>query len=270
MHRSSPFHRVQLWNGKCFTKSSLFELGFTLHIGHHGLPCPSNGDGMDLWEDHFDEDDMEPSTDDLILITIKGQSIVIVHSSGIFQHHINWCTCHGAAKKHIQLLREGLFPATTTSPKTAFTFDVLDHFYMDSHVCKTAAMSFFQKLCHFTNNAFPGTVPVCKWVFMHSSECWDFDQDRYRELLHVSRQWWHLLALKCFGYGHEDQQPSHGDLAYFCPACPQPGVNVPKDWDGSANGWVIINMISCTIGCITLYFYQPLLLYSQPLSLWIY
>jgi hypothetical protein len=146
-------------------KSSLFELGFTLHIGHHGLPCPRNDDGMDLWEDHS-EDDIEHSTDDPMdvptEVRIKGQAIVIVHSSGIFRHYTSWCTCHGAAKKHIQLLREGLFPATTTSPKTAFTFDVLDHFYMDSHVCKTAAMSFYQKLRCFTNNAFPGTVPVCK------------------------------------------------------------------------------------------------------------
>jgi hypothetical protein len=57
-------------------------------------------------------------------------------------------------------------------------------------------------------------------------------QDRYRELLRVSRQWRHLQALKRFGFGHEEgQQPGNGDLALFCPACPQPGVNLPQGWE---------------------------------------
>src|SRR5882724_11043610 len=37
---------------------------------------------------------------------------------------------------------------------------VLDHFYMDAMECKTAGLSFFQKLRRFTNNAAPASVPV--------------------------------------------------------------------------------------------------------------
>jgi len=56
-------------------------------------------------------------------------------------------------------------------------------------------------------------------------------QNRYRELMRVSRQWRDLLARKRFGYGHDaDKKPGNGDLALFCPACPQPGVNLPDDW----------------------------------------
>jgi hypothetical protein len=34
-----------------------------------------------------------------------------------------------------------------------------------------------------------------------------------------------------FGFGHDrDRQPGNGDLADFCPACPQPGINLPEDW----------------------------------------
>ncbi|KAI6137012.1 hypothetical protein F5141DRAFT_1059940 [Pisolithus sp. B1] len=39
-----------------------------------------------------------------------------------------------------------LFPASISKPKTAFTFDVLDHFLIDALECKTSAMSFYQKL----------------------------------------------------------------------------------------------------------------------------
>ena len=33
---------------------------------------------------------------------------------------------------------------------------------------------------------------------------------------------------KMVGFGHDlHRKPGNGDLAYFCPACPQPGVNLP-------------------------------------------
>jgi len=77
-----------------------------------------------------------------------------------FHHHIQWCACTGSPPHHIQLFRHGLFSASVIQPKTAFTFDVLDHFYMDSMECKTAGLSFFQKLRRFTNNAAPASIPV--------------------------------------------------------------------------------------------------------------
>jgi hypothetical protein len=62
-------------------------------------------------------------------------------------------------------------------------------------------------------------------------------QNRYRELLRVSRSWRDLHARKRFGFGHEtDKTPGNGDLALFCPACPQPGINLPKNWKNDI-GW---------------------------------
>lgn len=42
-----------------------------------------------------------------------------------------------------------------------------------------------------------------------------------------------------FGFGHaQDRMPGVGDLALFCPACPQPGINLPPDWkDDRDKGW---------------------------------
>ncbi|KAI5985315.1 hypothetical protein EDC04DRAFT_2913872 [Pisolithus marmoratus] len=105
-----------------------------------------------------------------------------------------------------------LFLASISKPKTAFTFDVLDHFLIDALECKTSAMSFYQKLKRFTNNAFP-------------------ERDRYRELMRVSWLWRDLKHRKWFGFGHDmEQDPGDRGLALFCPACPQPGVNLPADW----------------------------------------
>ncbi|KAI6166492.1 hypothetical protein EDD17DRAFT_1752630 [Pisolithus thermaeus] len=73
-------------------------------------------------------------------------------------------------------------------------------------------MSFYQKLKRFTNNAFP-------------------ERDRYRELMRVSWLWRDLKHRKWFGFGHDaEKDPGDGGLALYCPACPQPGLNLPADW----------------------------------------
>src|SRR5882724_7465550 len=61
-------------------------------------------------------------------------------------------------------------------------------------------------------------------------------QNHYRELLHVSFQWWNLQALKRFRFGNgQSQEPSPGDLALFCLAFPQPGINLPEGWEYDSN-----------------------------------
>jgi len=72
--------------------------------------------------------------------------MVLVDSHGVFKHHVAWCGCSGAADQPMQLFQAKLFPSSWIRMETAFTFDVLDHFYIDGLECKTAALSFFQKL----------------------------------------------------------------------------------------------------------------------------
>ncbi|KAI6102043.1 hypothetical protein EV401DRAFT_2061243 [Pisolithus croceorrhizus] len=114
----------------------------------------------------------------------------------------------------IQRSQAILFPASISKPKTAFTFDVLDHLLIDALECKTSTMSFYEKLKRFTNNAFPKMVP-----------------DRYRELMRVSQLWRDLKHRKWFGFGHDaEKDPGDGGLALSCPACSQPGLNLPAQW----------------------------------------
>ncbi|KAG2067044.1 hypothetical protein BDR04DRAFT_1028552 [Suillus decipiens] len=58
--------------------------------------------------------------------TINGLAILtaltIIHSTGVFVHNVVWCSCPGTKnQRHLQLLKAGLFPASTTRPQTAFT-----------------------------------------------------------------------------------------------------------------------------------------------------
>ncbi|KAI6034671.1 hypothetical protein BKA83DRAFT_4461027 [Pisolithus microcarpus] len=204
-HRNLPFHKVQRWNGTHYQATSLMELGFLWHVGHGGVPCPQAQENPNPEESGYVSGEGPPN-----------YRSVALHTEGIFTHEISWCSCPGSdpIDSHLSLLRERLFPASISKPKTAFTFDVLNHFLIDALECKTSAMSFYQKLKRFTNNTFPDRVP-----------------DRYRELMRVSRLWRDLKHRKWFGFGHDTElDPGEGGLALFCPACPQPGINLPPDW----------------------------------------
>lgn len=37
------------------------------------------------------------------------------------------------------------------------------------------------------------------------------------------------------GCAHREEEPSAGELALFCAACPQPGINLPDDWEAEAD-----------------------------------
>lgn len=54
--------------------------------------------------------------------------------------------------------------------------------------------------------------------------------------MRVSRAWRDLMNRKRAGFGHDsDKLPGHGDLAIFCAACPQPGINLPDNWKSQYN-----------------------------------
>ncbi|KAG1819831.1 uncharacterized protein BJ212DRAFT_1237613, partial [Suillus subaureus] len=118
-HQHHPFHNLQLWNGKFYQSTTLWDHRYIIHLGHEG---------------------------DTIYDTQLGLSnLVIVHSTGVYSHYVSWCQCPGADKdRHLHLLKVRLFPASITHPQSAFTFDVLDHFLIDALKCKTLAMSFYQ------------------------------------------------------------------------------------------------------------------------------
>src|SRR3981189_77002 len=178
-HQHLPFHRVRHWNGQFFTSSSLYAEGYILYLGHGGKPCPHNPGTTIPAEDSFvenlnllQEEDMrtEEVVDEVeeeIEVdeswgdeTVPQSKLVVVHTTGVFQHSVRWCYCPGCPRRHLQLLRARLYPASMKRPKTVFTFDVLDHSTADAMECKTPAQSFFRKLRRLTNNAFPQRVPV--------------------------------------------------------------------------------------------------------------
>ncbi|KAG1767881.1 hypothetical protein EV702DRAFT_979832 [Suillus placidus] len=205
VHSHMPFHRISQWTGGFFKDTSLTKIGLEIHLGHQGKPCP---EVTEEWYDTDDEGDC--FTENLWVPLVNDPWMTtVVDMSGLHSLMIRFCRCADVLSPDMQLFETGLFPASFTSPKTAFTFAVLDDFLLDNLECGTSAMNYYSKLRRITSSVFPHLVP-----------------DRYRELMRVGRQWRQLKQLKWHGFGHEKRQPKAGELALFCPACPQPRVNV--------------------------------------------
>lgn len=92
--------------------------------------------------------------------------IVVVDVSGVHFRKIRYCACHDSEPFHMQLLNSNLFPATIETPRTAFTFAVLDDFIRDNLECGTSASNYYNKLRRITSNSCPHLVVVM--VPLHS------------------------------------------------------------------------------------------------------
>jgi CxC2 like cysteine cluster associated with KDZ transposases len=147
----------------------------------------------------------------------------VIHVNGVHHLALVTCSCLGTESIHANLMSCRLIPTTFKRYRTLFTAVVLDDFRISNLECKVSAYQYYNKLRRLTNPAAPGNVPSF-----------------YHELLRLSRLWRWMKKLKWAGYGHrsaDPKTPKSGELANFCPACPQPGINLPPNWKDDKNRW---------------------------------
>ena len=262
-HSKSPFHRVQQFNGRYFEKSDLDALGLVLDLREHPQECISHTKCMEEWPESEgeassdDDDDSEATvagegwdqsqgcfTDDQRSdwrSDWKQSNLIIISSTGIFKRSVRWCTCVNSPDPYVQLIRAKLFPASFKHPETAFTFEVLDHFHIDTLEYKMAAMNFMGKIVQVSNEAFPERFQCINQYFPQCCMSYNLHKDRYRELLRVSREWRDLHNRIRAGAVHDwPDSLVKGGLALFCPACPQVEINTPleTEWNNE-DRWVL-------------------------------
>lgn len=158
----------------------------------------------------------------------------IVHTNGL--HHLAMvsCQCRGAALLPCDLMASGLVPASFQRIRTLFSIHLLDFFRLCNLEMKASAYQFYHLLRRLTAPTAPAEVV-----------------DLYNEFRRMSRLWRWMKKLKWAGYGHNGKNPTNvapGELANYCPACPQPGINLPEDWKDDPNRCVAF-CLSHTVGC---------------------
>ncbi|KAG6828010.1 hypothetical protein H0H92_009670 [Tricholoma furcatifolium] len=185
-----PECQTEEWNGLFYIKASLKSLGLRIQLGHPRGSLCSN-----------------PQVS-------PGDDFVVIDLGGIYEVGLDFCGCGQANQLHtVQLLRQRLYPATTTNPKSAVTFRTLETYEMLSYSSKISCFEFYQSLSRLSDNT--GTEMVKGFLLM-------------------VRQWRYLRMMKRAGRGHDPDGAvagtKEGECAILCPACPQPGINLPDGW----------------------------------------
>lgn len=145
----------------------------------------------------------------------------IVHTNGL--HHLAMvsCRCRGTHSLPCDLIASRLLPTSFKNIRTLFSAQVLDYFRLCNLEMKASAYQFYHLLRRLTLPTAPAEVA-----------------DLYNEFRRMSRLWRWMKKLKWAGYGHNGKSPmdvGRGELANYCAACPQPGINLPENWKEDVN-----------------------------------
>ncbi|KAJ7018432.1 hypothetical protein C8F04DRAFT_1277733 [Mycena alexandri] len=199
-HQDTPLHGVEMWKDGRFERTTLKTLGLRIQLGH-GKPNNARPRQGRCANPHRAVDD----------------DFVVIDVHRIHEVAVDFCGCETAQPHDIQLLRARWYPCTGKHPRTASTFRVLKRFCLMPLESHCAAKEFYMSIVRESDNT--GTVLI---------------RDRYDEFLRMTREWRHIEMLKRAGRGHdpagvEATQP--GECALLCPACPQPGKNLPPGWE---------------------------------------
>ncbi|KAF5319975.1 hypothetical protein D9611_011068 [Ephemerocybe angulata] len=230
-HRTEPFHRVERWVADHWVPAWLWHVGTIICLGHGMQPCPRYQATREALEkrctniNEVDDFSGDPSFGAKPAKTTigSGEVVAFVHTNGYHHLPVFTCFCPTSPPDEVQYLRHSFYPTTSKSVSTVFTFEVLKHVHLLKVHTHMASDSYSDVLRRLTNSSFPlETI------------------DRRRELARVWQQYNHLTNLKRNGFAHsgKGKTPSEGDLALFCPACPQVDVNIPENWKTLGSQWL--------------------------------
>src|ERR1700748_3214806 len=104
----------------------------------------------------------------------RSDSLTVLHTNGFHKVHVVFCGCssdEAALLDRNQLLRARLFPASPETPKTAFTFAMLDLFCHLSTQGKLTTHDYYLSLLHLTDNSGVDGWHVSMFYFFYFSIC---------------------------------------------------------------------------------------------------
>src|ERR1700678_3560203 len=169
------------------------------------------GDGDEKLEEHA-----FAHADPALAAATVGTLHRVVHTNGLHNIAMVSCECHGTDNLALDLFAAQLLPASLKRIKTLFSAQVLDPFRLCNLELKASAYQFYQLIRRLTTPIEPGGVV-----------------DLYREFRRMARIWRWMKKLKWAGYAggpNKVKDVGASELAIFCPACPQPAINIPDNW----------------------------------------
>ncbi|KAJ6467617.1 hypothetical protein C8R47DRAFT_1078525, partial [Mycena vitilis] len=222
MHKDNPFHCPEMWDGEYFVEVTMKSLGLRIQLGHgrngtctgtlakRAKAAEAKARAAKVAEEEGAEGTSGNSDKE------KRDDFCVVDSNGIFEVELDFCSCGLAESHDIQLLRAPL-SGDVHQPRNGSDFHML------SLEAKCSAHHFYNSLARKTNN---------NGVFQ--------PRNRYNEFRRMTREWRNLQMFKRAACGHSASGIKGilpGACALLCPACPQPGKNLPTDGSWKKVPW---------------------------------
>jgi hypothetical protein len=134
------------------------------------------------------------------------------------------------------------------SPNTCATFQLLRLFQILNCLGKPSAYDFLRGLERCTNNDGLDKPPVSKTVGCDRTVITNvLNQDCRKLFMHIVQQWREVKRMKHGKWGHkkgEMKGMKQGELMLKCRTCPQPGLNLPEDWEQTETVyWCVSNTV---------------------------
>ncbi|EIM83119.1 uncharacterized protein STEHIDRAFT_63972, partial [Stereum hirsutum FP-91666 SS1] len=189
-HSLLPLHIK--WTGRFFRRVRLASLGLQMQLGH-------------------------PPGESCVCFHPGNKDFIVLHTNGIHQVAIDFCSCYQKADHWRQLARYRWYPATPLNPQTCTTFELLRLFQTMNLQGKITTYNFYHGLVRLTDGY--GIEPP---------------PDRLPSFMIMEQEWHNLLLLKRAGVGLDlsgVKGTKQGALAVQCRACPIPEVNIPKGFE---------------------------------------
>jgi hypothetical protein len=155
----------------------------------------------------------------ILLQQAFNNDFVLIDTDGIHEIALDFCGCEMSQTHVKQLLHHGCFPVTSTDPRTAVTFWLLYHYQIVSFESKASAYEFYHLLMHLMDNT--GMMKQKVHLYLPTTS---------KYLIITLRI---IMKPSC--------GTSEGECMVLCPACPQPGKNLPIGWENAAKAkWCVV------------------------------
>ncbi|KDN34990.1 hypothetical protein RSAG8_11964, partial [Rhizoctonia solani AG-8 WAC10335] len=146
-HIASPTHRISIWTGKTWSRTSLHEQNIIYPIGSHPGRC----------------------------VCSSAKPLLLGDITGFHELLVTYCDCGPHSKHCIQLLRTGMMPCSTEKPGSAFTIRCLRLFDLLAADSKLYTSRYHAVMQRQNNNVYPHAHHqrlrellrvVCEWQFL--------------------------------------------------------------------------------------------------------
>ncbi|PPR08267.1 hypothetical protein CVT24_001139, partial [Panaeolus cyanescens] len=147
----------------------------------------------------------------------------VIHTNGYHRIRVISCSCMGPDHNVQDLVAVGLMPASFQNIRTLFTGQLLEFTRLANLELYASAYQVKELLSRMTQSL--------GWSMT------DNIYHEFRRMLHIDR--W-LRKLKWSGFCHHGDplKPLPAEFGIFCATCPQPGVNLPDDWEKDADNYI--------------------------------